>query len=309
MTAGIGAAGILGVAFETTPNTYVAPAKFIPFLSETMVRTDDQQWRRSIRATPDNVGVVGGNVNTAGDINIEALEDCIVYFLRAARTAMVKTGTTPNWSYAFTPTATAVPAKTLSITIVRNGIVFGYVGCITSSFSFTVSDGLLQATFSMIGSDETTQSLPSATWPTTAPYGAGTYNIQIPTSTTVLDADTFTFTVDDSGTPQFRMSTTRGAQYVAFGERTVTLTVDRDFLDKTQYADFIANTAQTITLVATKGANNSITFLLGVATQTEYPVNIGSQGDLVRTTTNFTSSLDSGGLVYTITVATQEVIT
>jgi hypothetical protein len=310
MGVSIGASSIMGVALEATLNTYTAPTKYIPFLSETMTRSDDQQWRRPVRASADAIGVVGGHVNTSGDITIEAEEDQVVYFLRCARTNFASTGTT-NKVYTFTPSQAAVPAKTMSITIVRNGVVFGYYGCITSQFVFSVdSSGIMQATFSMIGLEEGTQSAPTATWPTTTPFGAGMYSVQVPTATQVFDADQFTFTVNDNGTPQFRLNnTTRAAQYVAFGERDVTLTIDRDFVDKTQYADFVALTSQSVTVVASKGANNAITINIPVGTQTEYPVNVGNQGDVIRASTNFTGSIDNTGNSYTVTVATQEVIT
>jgi hypothetical protein len=143
MTYGTGAGGFLGVALETTSGTYVAPAKFVPIESESLTMTEDTQWRRPIRQSADIIGGVAGNQHVEGDISMEALEDCVLYFLYAARATAVKTGTT-NLTYTFTPNANATPAKTMSITVVRNGQVFGYVGCVVSSFTFTIEDGLLK---------------------------------------------------------------------------------------------------------------------------------------------------------------------
>src|SRR5262245_12341407 len=163
----------------TNPGVYVAPTKYIPFMSESLTSTQATIWRRPIRQSADIIGAVPGNFNVAGDISIEGMEDCVVYFLYGSRMSIVKTGTT-NLTYTCTPTANAIPYNTLSITVVRNGIVFGFTGCVVTSQTFTQNDGIFMYNFSIIGRDEAVQSLPTATWPTTVPFGAGQWNIEIP---------------------------------------------------------------------------------------------------------------------------------
>jgi hypothetical protein len=67
----------------------------------------------------------------------------------------------------------------------------------------------------ILGRDEASQTVPTATWATgvqATPFGAGKYNLQIPTVTQVFDSDSFEFSVDDSGEPQYRLKDTgRGA--------------------------------------------------------------------------------------------------
>jgi hypothetical protein len=120
MAVGIGAAGIVGIAFETTPGTYVAPTKFIPVRNENLMYKQETVWRRPIRGVVDVIGGVPGNADVSGDFELEALHDCIPYFIMAGRTTFAKTGTGP-YTYTFTPShvATTVSGKTLSITIVR----------------------------------------------------------------------------------------------------------------------------------------------------------------------------------------------
>src|SRR6185503_3253357 len=235
MAVGIGASGIGGLAFEVTPGTYVAPTKFFPFNSETLAIQQETVFRRPIRQSADIIGAVPGNFHPQGDIEMEALEDVLIYFLYASRTSIVKSGST-NFTYTVTPTAAAVPARTLSLTIVRNGIVFGYTGMVTSSFGFGIADGLLTFKTTVLGRDESTQSSPTATWPTSTPFGAGMYSVEVPTATPVLDTDTFEWNVDDAGTAQFRLkSTGRGAQFINYGERASTITMERDFESRTDY--------------------------------------------------------------------------
>jgi hypothetical protein len=313
VTAGIGAAGIVGIAHEVTPGTYVAPTKFVPILSESLTRPDEIVWRRPIRATADVVSGVGGNVHVEGDLVMEVFEDVLPYFLYCARTVPVKSGSTPNFIYTFTPAQSgqpATPQRTMSVTVVRNGQVFGYTGCVVSSYNITVADGLMQATFSMLGNDEATQTPPIATWPTSVPFGAGAYSIEVPTATQVFDVDVFTFTVEDNGTPQYRLKNTgRGAQFITYGERNCTVELDRDFGTRAEFDEFKALTSRSVTITASKGINNSVSMSIPVGTRTDYPVNLSAQGDIIRASVTFQSSIDGTGNVYTIVVKTQEVIT
>jgi hypothetical protein len=311
MAPGIGAGGFVGVAIETTAGTYTAPTKYIPIQNESLQYQQETIWRRPIRQTADIVGAVSGNAHVEGDISMEAFEDVVAVMLYAARTTPVKTGTTPNWIYTYTGNANAIPTKTMSITVVRNGVVFAYTGCVVSKFTFTIDDGLLMFNTSILGRDEATQSAPTPTWPVTqVPYGAGTYHLTIPTATQIFDADTFDFEVDDNGTPQYRLKDTgRGAQFINFGERAITLSTERDFDTRTEYDAFKSLTAQSITLAAAKGINNSITLTIPAAIKDTYELGLSGQGDLIRASIAYNAVLDSTGNAYTIVVNTQETIT
>jgi hypothetical protein len=310
MGVGIGGGGFVGFAIETTPGTYLAPTKFVPVDSESLKFVQDTTWRRPIRQSVDVVGAVPGNARVEGDLNMEGLEDVIPYFLMCSRLTVVKSGSSPNFTYTATPSAVAVPVKTMSVTIVRNGVIFGYVGVIVSSYTFTVDDGMLKFNCSMIGQDEASQALPVPAWPTTTPFGAGQYNIQIPTATQVFDADGFEFQVDDNGEAQYRLKDTgRGAQFVQYGERSVQLSMERDFLTRTDYDAFKALTAQAITITATKGANNSVALNMTTAIKDSYELSLGGQGDLLRASITYQGPINTSGVPFTIVVKTQEDIT
>lgn len=286
---------------------YVAPTKFIPFMSESLTSVQSTIWRRPIRQSADIIGAVPGNFNVAGDISIEGMEDCVLYFLYGSRMSVAKTGGPTNWIYTFTPTANAIPNNTLSITVVRNGIVFGFTGCVVSSQTFTQQDGIFMYNMSIIGRDEAVQSAPTPTWPTTVPFGAGQWSIEIPTATPVFDTDTFEFTIDDAAEAQFRLkSTTRGADFIKYGERAVTISAERDFDSRTDFDAFKALTSQTITITATKGANNSISLLAPVAIKDTYEVQNSGQGDLVRASIAYNAVIDGTGKSAQITLKTQE---
>lgn len=308
MPPGIGASGFAGLALETVAGTYLAPTKYFPFESESLAWAQDTTFRRPIRQSADNIGAVLGSGHVEGDIGMEALEDVVAYFLYAARTTPVKTGAGPNYTYTFKGSAAAIPSRTLSITIVRNGAVFGYTGVVVSSFTFTIEDMMLKFSASLIGRDEASQSAPTPTFVNTAPFAAGQYLIQL-NAATLTDADSFTFAVDDSGGAQNRIGATRAAQFVNYGERTVTASMDRDFLDRTEYDTFKTLTAQAVHLDATKSATNKISLDVPVGFRTEYPIALGGQGDLLRVSNSWTGVIDGTGNAYTVTVLCQENIT
>lgn len=300
-----GALPTTNTAFNS--GVYTAPTKYVPFISENLTSVQQTIFRRPIRQSADVIGAVPGNFNVEGDLSLECMEDISIYFLYASRVNIAKTGTTPNYTYTITPSPAAIPPRTLSITVVRNGIVFGFTGCVVSSYTFTQNNGIMMHNMKIIGRDEAVQSVPTPTWPTTVPFGAGQYSIEIPTGSPVLDTDTFTFNVDDAADPQFRLkSTGRGAQFIKYGERKVELSLDRDFQDRTDFDAFKALTSQDITITASKGINNSISVQMPTIFKDTYEVQNSGQGDLVRAAIKYIGAIDATGKSYQITVKTQE---
>lgn len=289
------------------PGTYVAPTKYVPFMTEAIKFIQATQWRRPIRQSAGIIGAVAGDVHIEGDIELEVLEDVIVYFLHCGRNTVLKSGSS-NYTYTYTPTPVAIPPRTFSLTIDRDsGVVFGYVGCVVSAMKFHLNNGMLTCTISVLGRDEATQSTPTPTWTTTTPFGAGQYSVEFPTGTPVFDTDTFEFTCDDQGVPQYRMKNTgRGAQFINYGERNCTLHAERDFTDRTDYDNFKALTSQTVTITASKGANNSFSVLMPVAIKDTYEVGLSGEGALVRGVIQYQNIIDGTGKEYQITVKTQE---
>lgn len=301
----IGASGILGIAKETVSGTYVAPTKYIPFDSESLKWTQENQERRPIRNTPGLVGMIRGNGSVEGDIECDATVDVVAWLLTFTRCAVTKTGTGP-YTYIFKPAAVAIPVNTCSITVKRGNETSGYVGCVVSSFSISVDDkGALKLKVSIIGASEATQTAPTPTWPTTVPFGAGMYNLQIPTATQIYDTDKYELSVEDSATAQYRLKNTLGAQFVSFGESSATVKVERDFENRANLDQYKATTANSITMVATQGTD-SLTILTPVSYIESYEYNLSSVGDLVRASVEYKCAIDATGAHYTITVITTD---
>lgn len=295
---------------------YTPPTKYGPITSESLKYVQATTWRRPIRQSVDNIGGVPGNVHVEGDVVIEGLTDMMIYFHRASRATLVKSGPTGSlYSYTFTPSAVATPIRTLSITVVRNGVVFGYTGCVVGTTKFGIQNGMLTATYSIIGQDETTQSMPTPVWTTNQlqPFGAGEYDVEIPTGTQIFDTDTFEFTATDNATPNYRMRNTgRGAQFVSFKERTVTMTLNRDFQTRTDYDAFKALTAQGIRVKAVKAVTSEVfqLDLIAAVKDTYEAANLSAQGDLLMSKIAYQGTLDpSSGNAFTLNIQSQENMT
>jgi hypothetical protein len=233
---------------------------------------------------------------------MDLTENVLPYFLRAGRWNVVESGSTPNFIYTCSPTHIADHSamgvqKGLSITIVRAGVTFGYVGCLLGGVEISVDNGIPIMRFTIVGSNETTQSLPTAAFQTATgdiPFGAGQYNIQIPTSTQVFDVENFTFTANDNAEPQYRLADTTRARFVKWGERELSLELTRDFDGRTEYDTFKALTATTVTIACTKGVNNSVTITFPTAVRETYELDgLSEQGELHMATTRFNGIYDT----------------
>jgi hypothetical protein len=310
MAVGIGAQGFVGVAFEATPGTYVAPTKFCPIRSESLNVTQANYNRRDIRQVADSLGVVGGDMHVAGDINMCVYPDCLPYFLYGSRGTVVKTGTGP-WTYAHTPGHTANPTalRTMSLTVVRNGIVHGYSGCVVGVSEYSQDNKMMIVRHGIIGMTEAVQGAPSPTWSNQGVFGAGMYDLEIPLASDVFDIDQFTLTIDDAATPEFRLSTTRTPRFVRFGERTVGLTLMRDYESRTDFDAFKTLTAQAVRLKASNGASADVQFDIPVAIKDSYELGLSGQGDLVRASIAYTGHYDSvtGAAAKTTVIANENI--
>ncbi len=313
MPAGIGGGGSIGIALEAVAGTYLTPTKFVPVRSEGLRLMQEINYTRPIiNIAVDPVYAVKGPAHVEGDVEMEITTDTLPYFLHCARMTVVKSGVTPNFVYTYLPAATAQEAnKTMSITVVRNAAVFGYSGCVVGGMSITVDNGMLVATFRMVGRDEATQSDPTESYLELAPLGADSLAIEIPSATPITDAGSFTFELEDSAEAQFRLGSL-AAQYVGYGERSVSAEVERDFIDKTQYDLYKALTAQSVHFRSEDPAASDrfVDFLIDSGVMDSYESFLEGQGDIITAQLSFTGKYDfTNTRAYQIIVGSVEDIT
>ena len=302
----LGASGIMGIALEETSGTYTAPVKFVPFDSESLKWSQENVERRPIRNTPSLVGMIRGDGHIEGDITFDVTVDILIWFLAASRCTYTKTGTAPSLTYKFTPVPVAVPTKTMSITIKRGNETSGYTGCVVGGFTLSVDDsGAFKMTVTIVGNAESTQTAPTAVWPTTLPFGAGMYRLEIPTATQVFDTDKYEFVVEDNAEAQNRLKNTLGAQFVKFGENTTSVKVERDFETRAELDQYKALTAKSLTFQAIQGTD-SVKIETGVSYIESYEYGLSSVGDLIRASVEYKCAINAAGNSFELTVVTSE---
>jgi hypothetical protein len=295
MPYGVGAGGFIGVAVETVSGTYTAPTLYLPLLEESLQFDQGQIERRPLRGIADLSGLLGGDQSIAGSIKVEVTHDTLPFLLRAARVTIVKTGAGP-YTYTCAPNANAVPAQTLSITVVRNSAVFGYTGCVISSQKYSIDNGVLVLESDIVGLGEASQSLPSPTYITTNPPATGQFQLQFATVTST-DADTFELSINDNAEPQFRLQggNVRTAVFTKYGERSVELSIDRDFIDRTDFDAFKAMTAQAVDLNCVQTASSAeVNFNVPTAIKSAYEIQgLSGQADLIRASISYMGVYDT----------------
>jgi len=328
MPAGLGGGGKVGIAFETTMGTYEAPTIFVPVLSEALMYREEKYYSQQIRQQTIASDVKQGFYHVEGDIVMECDPTNLPYWLYASRHTITKTGTGP-FIYRFTPssagsastaTGTTTP-KTLSITVVRNGVVFGYLGCTVGNWEFTIEDAVLRVTMSVLGLAEAEQSAPTPTWPAADLLGADAHRVYLgatgatPTFTQDVNFNGFTFRANYNPEAQNRIRADRQASYISFGVTEAEIESELDFLDRTDYDNFVGNVQRAIKLESTNGGATLAAATSGVSLQGNrvsydtYDIGLEGMGDLIMA--GFTGQMVgiAGGDAYEINVKSPADIT
>jgi len=329
MPAGLGGGGKVGIAFETTMGTYTAPTIFVPILSESLRYTEEKYYSEQIRQQTIVSDVKSGYYHVEGDVEMEADPTNLPYWLYASRHTIAKSGTGP-FVYSFTPssagsasTASGVTTpKTLSITIVRNGVVFGYTGCVVGGFEFSIEDAVLRVTMNVFGLAEAVQSAPSPTWPAADLLGADAHRVYLaaaaatPSFTTAdVNFNGFTFRANYNAEAQNRIRADRGASYISYGITEAEIESELDFLDRTDYDNFVNNTQRAIKLESTNGgatfaaATSAVRLQGNRVSYDTYDIGLEGMGDLIMA--GFTGRMVGivGGPAYEIGVKSPATIT
>lgn len=324
MSAGLGGSGAMYIVPEAVYGTYIDPTGgtgiWVPFLDESLEYNENKYYSQQIRNQFLDSDVKQSFYHVEGDIRMEV--DCayLPYFLKASRLSVSKTGTGP-WTYTCTPgtNGSAYPGGAqigLSITIFRNGVGFGYGGCVVSQAAYTITDGVAEVTFSMLGLSEATPGgAGSQSFAAANIFGADAHTIYTDASGTApsfASADAtfngFTFTLNDNATPQNRITPVRSATYVAFGKSEYSYATELDFIDKTEYANFVGATTKAIRYQSVKpggagtyaAATDALRITARRSAYDTYSVNNPGIGDIVMAQVNGHGLIQVGAAAYTI---------
>jgi Phage tail tube protein len=324
--AGLGGGGWLAIKHETTMGTYLPPSTagtiWVPILSESFMYTEDKYYSPQIRQQTIVSSVEPSYYHVEGDVEMEVDPNFLPYFLYCSRHTLTKTGAATPWVYKAVPSqagsastaAGPTTAKTASITVVRNGLGFGYAGCVVNNWEFTIEDGVLRATLGMLGlSEEEPAGLGSPTWLDPVLFGADTHNIYVAASgaaptfvTPVVDFNGFTFTANYNGEAQNRIRADRAASYISFGETEATYDTELDFLSRAEYENYKNATTRAIRLGSYKGgatlaaATSGFELDVNRTAYDSYEVGLAGMGDLIMASVSGRALGVAGGAPYSI---------
>jgi hypothetical protein len=257
--------GAVWVGLETAYGTPSDPSDagvgvWVPIISETLAYTEPKYYSPQIRQSAIVSDVKQSYYHVEGDIVMEVDPNYMPYFLYASRHTVVKAGAGP-FTYVATPTnvGSTYPggtAKGLSIATIRNSLGFLYSGCVVSQWAFTIENGVLRVTMSMLGLAE--QDLSGAvteSWIDPMLYGAAAHTIYVDAAgtapafaTTDSTFNGFTWTVNYNGAAQNRIVPARSATYVSYGETELNYNTELDFVSKDEYNNMKNNALRSIKL-------------------------------------------------------------
>lgn len=327
MPAGLGGGGYLAFTFETVMGTYLPPTTagtvFMPIISESLHYVEDKYYSEQIRQQTVDSDVKPSYYHIEGDIVMEVDANFLPYLLYCSRHSIVKTGPTP-FTYDFTPSqagsastaASGAVARTASLSVIRNGIGFGYSGCVVNTWEFTIENGVVRCSMGVLGlAEQTPAGLGTPTWSAPSLFGADASSIYVAASAVSptfgaasVDFNGYTTNFNYNAAAQNRIIANRAAAYISFGKTEATYTTELDFISKTEYDNFKAASTRAVRLESLIGG---ATFAL--ATQAfrvthnrsaydTYEIGLGGIGDLIMAAVTGRGLGIAGGSPYVISV-------
>lgn len=310
--------GHVGVALETTPGTWVTPARFVPIISESLQEVRTDSYRVPILGHAVATGKTPGRQHVEGEITMEALPQCMVYFLAASRFGnnIQKAGASAPFTYTASDDKVVhlkSPLRSLSISVDRAGVGFAYLGCQVVSMTINFGDGgVPMVTYSIVGMRQTNDYTPGAiTQPTETPFSVTECELSIAGSSRGdIDAESAELVLNDNGEPRFNLTGEDRADYVKFGEFVGEANYEIDFESKADYAIWVARTAQEIILDCNKSANQQFNVEFHGALYDTFEVALGAIGDQVRAAATARAVYnDAAASAATIELVTSEDVT
>lgn len=327
MPAGLGGGGSVYIALEPIMGTLVPPTAaggvWCPIISEDLEYREDKYYSPQIRQQTIVSDVQSSYYHVEGSIVIEADPNFAPYFMYASRHLISKVGSAGSFTYRVTPgsqgsaasAGTGTVARTLSITIVRNNVAFGYAGCVVNTWEETIENGVLRWNLGILGISEADAGNGTPTWVDPVLFGADAHSIFVDSAGTAppfagaftTNFNGWTFRSDFNGSAQNRIQPLRSASYIAYGETIASYETELDFIDKTDYTNMKNNTTRSIKKESIKpGGSTWATCDTGLRTTVyrtsfdNYVVNLAGMGDLIMARVTGRAVGIAGGAAYAI---------
>lgn len=326
--ADIGAHGAVWVGIETAYGTPSDPSAagvgvWVPVLSEALAYTEpDRYYSEQIRQQTMHSDVKQSYYHVEGDIVMEVDAHYLPYFLYASRHTVTKTGAGP-YTYTAIPggQGTTYPggtAKGVSIATLRDNVGFLYSGNVVNQYAFTIENGVLRVTMSMLGlAEQVPAGALSPSWVAPSLFGADAHAVYVDAAGTApafgagFDStfNGYTVTINHNAEPQNRITRARSASYVKYGITEVSYDTELDFTDRTEYDNFVNLTKRAIRFESIipggvggtwAGATEGFRITLYNTVYNTYEVGLSGMADIVMARVNGRGIAITGGSGYKI---------
>lgn len=254
----MGAKGHIGLGKETEWGTAVASSIYLPFTGESIIQDKEAVQSSAIKGIVDKPKSYFGERNIGGDINVEVHPGSIGYLLRSVFGDPVTTqpddvGAPNTYQHVFKPRQddfhASCPLAPYTVEVHRDqsaSKAFQYKGGVVNSlgFDFGISDKILKAVAGIIAKEEGEIAKTTASFETTDPFVWSDAVISIGGAQN-NDLEKFSTKVNNYLKGKFSLNNTKliGKLYRdAF--RDFELGMEIDFVDRTEYDKFVAETEQ-----------------------------------------------------------------
>lgn len=277
MTTRTGLDAQLGVAEEVTVGTYVAPTRYVDFLSESLSLDVDRIESEGIRAgrrVLDAADWAPGAKTVSGDVSFNARTRDLGLWLKHAFGGVSTSGAGP-YTHTFTPGD--LFGKGLTVQVGRpdaSGTVqpFSYLGCKVSSLTLSTSVGeLVEVSASLIGRDESTaQALGTAAYTASSTLWTFVHGA-LTIGGTATPVESLELSIENGlQDSRHRLGSDVSTEQREEAKRNITLSAEVDFTNLTHYNRLASGATAAVVLAFTSGSD-TLTFTMNCRTDGNTP--------------------------------------
>lgn len=285
-----GFAGHIGLAKETGwgSGTAVQSGDYIEAMSEDLSMEIERFSYKAIIGSLSEPDDATGLFRVQGGIRFAANPMWLLPFLKSCLQSVdTSSNTGPLYSHAFQTTSggadfsSAVPNQPYSVEIFRDvGTSMRYTGCLVNNLSFTFSpDGPVMCEAGVIGKDAEAIAKTTPTFVTTPakPFGFDTVSLSVGgAGTALIESLTVNISNNLEGLGALNLSN-RIAKIRRSDHQMVELSGTLDFVDNTEYQNFIDQTEQRFVVSVTRAESFQMVLDMPRVVYTAFPVGIGGR--------------------------------
>lgn len=237
----LGALGYVGYGIETTDGEFVSPTKYLPVSSFSFEDTNDFLTPDQIRYSRDRYIAMVAPYNVSGSAEMELIPTEVRHLLKSAFAATVACSAYAGGGYkhTFTP-GSEEPTFTFESSA-ADILIMQYSGVRVNTLEIRAAFGeIVTASFGLEGINRQKSLTPNTpTYTDITPFHFTGADVHVASGTVLAIVKDFTFGTNNNFERIGTLRRTRAWRRMAFGMREVTLSMNFDFTDTSEYDRFL----------------------------------------------------------------------